>query len=263
MPTINFVISYGKNEGLIISPSELTEQYFHGIPMCTVDGRTLSQETIREKIVIAQDVVEKLLQIKLNKQVISEQTDFNRGDWNAFGFNAMSSLIKAPLSLTGFIGTVKQIEYPLEWLSVNKPSEESWCNRNVHIVPAGSTSASTTNSVIFSGITPHLGFLGLQSIPNYWEFKYVTGFDKVPASVRDLVGKLAALQILGILGDIILGIGVTSQSLTLDGLSQSVATSRSGQTNLFGARMKQYSDETLATSKQLRDYYVGITFFAM
>ena len=56
------------------------------------------------------------------------------------------------------------------------------------MVPAGNTGA-VTNSVIFAGILPNLGYLNAGKIPNYWTPHYVTGYDVVPADIIQVIGQ--------------------------------------------------------------------------
>lgn len=262
MPKLQLIASYGKNNGLIFSPSELLEQYLHGISICTRDGRAMTEEAIAEKIRIAQKAVEQYLSIKFNRQVVEESRDFVRGDYKAWGFIKVTYPVRQVLDLTGFISTTRQIEFPGSWVSFEVTSEEDLLYRTIHIVPAGSDTTHT-NSVIFSGITPNAGFFGVQNIPNYWRIKYCTGFKVVPANVRDAVGKFAVMQILAVLGDILLGAGIASQSLSFDGLSQSISTTQSAENSAYSARIKQYADELKREMPKMKDWYKGLQFMSM
>lgn len=52
--TLQLDILYNKNEGLVLSPSELTENYLFGIPMCSPDGQRVSESSIKTQIKVAQ-----------------------------------------------------------------------------------------------------------------------------------------------------------------------------------------------------------------
>jgi len=262
MPRLELSISYGKNNGLIFSPSELLEQYLHGISICTRDGRAMSQEAISEKIRSAQKSIEQYLSIKLNRQVIQETRDFIRTDYKNWGFFKLTYPVREVLDLTGFISTTKQVEFPKSWLSSKITSEEDLLFRTVHVVPAGSDTTNT-NSVVFIGITPNAGFFGVQNIPNYWNVKYCTGFKVIPSNLRDAVGKLATIQVLAVLGDILLGAGIASQSLSFDGLSQSISTTQSAENSAYSARIKQYAEELKKEMPKMKDWYKGIQFMSM
>lgn len=259
MPSLTFNIKYGKHEGLVLSPSELLEFYFHGISTKNSDCEDITEETLKQKIRQAQDSIEKFLSVKLTKQVITESRDFIRSDYNAWGYTRLTFPIIDPISLNGFISTTKQIEFPLTWLSHHTNSEEYLAMRNLTIVPAGSTSPQT-EGVVFSGITPNVGFLGLANIPNYWSIKYCTGFTLIPSDLLDAIGKIAAMQVFAILGDIVLGAGIAAQSLSVDGLSQSIETTQSAENAAYSARVRQYSGELKRELPILKDIYKGFAF---
>lgn len=262
MPTLNFTIKYGKNQGLVVNPWELINQYLFGLEICSRDGKYLENDVIVQKILSAQRKLETFLMIKLQRQVISEQRDFMRGDYYNWGFLTTNYPVKDVLGLEGFISTTKQVTFPIEWVSNAKSNQEDALFRTLHVVPAGSTTP-VTNSAVFVGIAPNLGYLGVYNIPNYWSVKYVTGFLTTPAELLEVVGKMAAIEILAIIGDLVLHPGVTSQSLSYDGLSESVSTAKSGQTSAYSARIKQYSDDLTKQLPQLKDYYKGMIFTTM
>src|ERR1035437_1732150 len=176
MPTQIFLLKFSVNDGLVMSPGELMGYYLYGVNVKAKDGLDLSEGVYRQKILAAQSWVEKYLSVKLFTQVFSERMDFERNDYYNWGFFKVSFPIREPLALEGFIGTVQQIMYPLSWASPMRISDEALLGRTLHIVPAGSTTSNQGSSVVFSGITPHLGFLVVASIPNYWYIKYTTGF---------------------------------------------------------------------------------------
>ena len=259
MSQINFNTTFGKNEGLIMSPSSLLEKYFHGISICTKDGKRIPEDTIKQKILAAQRMVETSMSIKLQRTVVSETRDFLKQEYDYWGFMQVTYPVAQVLELTGFLGLTKQTEYPLEWTSTFEESEQDLLRRTIHIVPAGAVTAQT-NSIIFVGITPNAGFYGVPSIPNYWTIKYCTGFERVPAELFDLVGKIASIQLFAITGDIVLGSGIASQSLGLDGLSQSIQTTQSAENSAHSARIRQYQSELKVDIPRLVNYYKGISF---
>jgi hypothetical protein len=253
---LDLTISYKKNQGRSLSPSELLELYFYGIPMGNREGGKLSDDTIETYILAAQQEMEKYLNIKMAKQVIEEDIDFFMDDFRAWGFVRATFPVRKTDRLDGYVNTTKQIQYPPDWLSTRKSSDGMYF-RHVYLVPV-QTMNPQSNSVVYSGVLPHLGFLGLGTIPNYWKVRYTTGFDSQPMDLINMIGKLAAINILGILGDLLLGAGITSVSLGIDGLSQSISTPKSGQTGVYGARIKQYLDDLEKGLPRVSSYYKGI-----
>jgi hypothetical protein len=87
--------------------------------------------------------------------------------------------------------------------------------------------------------------MGAKRYPGAFEFDYETGYESaefVPEGLRATIGKYATIKSLAVVGDGILA-GFSSQSVSLDGLSESFSSTQSATSAYFGARIKQYSDE--------------------
>lgn len=261
MPQISLSIKYRPASNVVISPSELIEQYFFGIAIQTKDGRKMSSDSIRLYIEAAQDSVEKQLDIKIIPQNIEEDLSFDRNDWSAWGYIRTTYPVKKPHSLEGYVNTVRQISYPAEWLSHRKTNDGQYY-RHLFLVPIQG-GAVDNNSMIFSGAMPHIGFLGNQTVPNYWKARYCTGFDKIPHDLVNIIGKLAAINVFHILGDLILGAGIASQSIGIDGLSQSISTTSSATNAGYGARIQGYLADLKKEWPAVKAYYKGFTSMAM
>jgi hypothetical protein len=263
MPTLRLKIQYNKNEGLLLSPSELRENYLFGIPVCTNDGRKISSSTIKQQIKSAQEKIERLFSIKLNRQVIEESKDYIREEWNNWGYVKSTYPISYISNLFGFINSVKQVIYPQEWLSIKKTESVAvW--RNLYVIPnSGSYQGATMtqNSLIFNGVFPHMGYYGKTYIPNYWRLKYITGWksSEIPEDLLDLICKLASINILAIIGSYLYGTGVQSWSVSLDGVSQSVPL-KNGRFGMFSDRIELYTQEIDKIIESAKYVYKGITF---
>lgn len=262
MPALRFKIRYNKNTGMILSPTELMENYMFGIPLCANDGRKMASSAISQHILSAQSLIENLFSIKLTKQVIEENRDFNRQEFMSWGYIKTMYPIVYIDNLEGWINGVCQITYPKEWLSIKK-NESIAVYRNVYLIPnSGDKEGArmTNNSLIYNGLSPHLGWFGQTYIPNYWRVRYITGWDKLPADLMDFTAKLAAINVLAIIGDVLYGIGLTSISISLDGVSQNTPLTRSSQGGLFAGRIKTYIDDMNQNISTLQSKYRGIVF---
>ena len=243
-----------------MSPSELVANFLHGIPLCTPDGRQLSFQVVKQKIKAAQRQVENLFSIKLNRQIIRENRDFIRNQFNQFGYVRSMYPVNTPFEMKGVLNTVEQVNYPKGWLSV-KRDEDVATFRNIYLIPnTGGGATMTQNAYVYSGISPNLGFFGSDFIANYWRIVYSTGWNDIPADLFSFVGRLASIPLLGILGDILLGVGLTGSTVSLDGVSQSISTTRSSQGGLFAGRIKQYADELKEEANTMKYVYRGILF---
>ena len=168
-----------------------------------------------------------------------------------------------PLVLQGHINNVKQVDYPADWISIKRGTDKTKF-RNLYLIPNTSGGATMTNhAFVFSGITPHMGFLGTDYIPNYWRVKYCTGWDNPPKDIVDAIAVLAAIQILAITGDLVFGAGIGNQSISIDGISQSYSTTKGGGKGAFAGRIQQYLDQAEKNLASLKAEYLGIRFKMM
>jgi len=260
MPKLKLKIQYNKNEGLIMSPSELIENYLFGIPMSNNDGKVLSVQAIKNHIANAQQKIENLFSIKLTKQVIEESRDFVREEFNCWGYIRTMYPIVSVDGLKGYINDVCQITYPKEWISLKKISQVA-IYRNIYLIAnMGGGSQMNQNSLIFNGISPSMGWFGQKFIPNYWRMSYVTGWDVTPKDLFDFISKMAAVSVLGIIGDVLYGVGITNIQVSLDGVSQNTPLSRSAAGGLFQGRIKMYIEDMKETFPNIKNQYRGITF---
>jgi hypothetical protein len=259
MPQFKLDISYSKNEGLVISPSELIDMYLTGIPLCYPDGGSISPDSIKQKILSAQKQIENVLSIKLAKQKVFETADFIREEFFRWGYIKTVFPIMTPLSLDGYINNVQQVHYPKQWLSCMRGTDTTKF-RNLYLIPNTEGGAvMTQNAFVFSGITPHMGFFGTDFIPNYWRVNYCTGWDNIPMELISALGKAAAIPLLAIAGDLIFGAGIGNSSISIDGISQTYSTTK-GQGGAFAGRIKQYTEEFNNEWLELKAEYRGLMF---
>jgi hypothetical protein len=97
-------------------------------------------------------------------------------------------------------------------------------------------------------------------VPNVFQVDYTAGFlpGKVPYDLVEVIAKTASFGPLNLFGDLLGGAGIASQSVSLDGLSQSINTTSSPMFSGYGARLSQYEKEIAAQMPMLRKYYKGI-----
>ena len=266
MPTITYSVKYRKNDGLVISPEELTSLYFYGINTRAKDGSEISNDTIRMYIMAAQQEIEKYLEIRFNKQFIEHtQTYFKDDYWGGFPILPTKLPVTKALSFIGFLNGVEQIKYPLDWLNIKTDSEGHYYKK-IHLIPTGSTTSRANADIILTGITAYLGLTSYGQVPNYFHVQYVTGFDydKVPMDLLNVVGKFAAIGVFALLGDLILGSpGITGVSLGMDGLSQNLSTMMSPGQHGYSARCKQYAEEIDNTLKKIKLFYKSFNLSAL
>jgi len=266
MPGLVFTAPYAENIETIINPQELIDLYFYGIKITEPDGSEMPTSTLETFIKSAQQEIEKFLNIKIAVQEVKETLDFYRDDWQQWGYIKTTYPVIKPLELTGRIGDVEQVRYPPEWLSSRKTADDDLWFRNIFLVPGHNSPAA--GQVVFTGALPMIGLSTNATIPNYWTVRYITGMCSAPMDLINAIGMLAAINVFHIMGDLILGAGIASQSIGIDGLSQSISTTSSATNAGYGARIIGYVEtlngksvnDTNGLLKRLKNYYKGFTF---
>ena len=263
MGQLTLTVKYRKNNGMLFSPSEIFSIYLYGITIQAGDGTSFSDESMEFYIRAAQQEVESFFNLKLVKQFIEqEKLTYYRADyWQNFPILFTNYPVNKPISLTGRFNNIEQISYPTQWLTTHQNSYGLY-KRRVSLVPTGSATAIANAEVILSGITTQLGLQRMKMIPDYWDFQYITGFDidSFPMDLINLTGKLACFGPLNIAGDLILGAGIASQSLGVDGLSQGISSTSSATNAGYGARMVAYQKEIKETVQRIKLIYDEIKF---
>jgi len=261
MPTISFETSYKKNEQTVLSTDELKALYFYGIPLNVMDGTEISKDVFDFYIKSAQQDLEKNLGIKIKPTLITEQIDFYSSDYSKqFPTFKVSYPVVEAYSLVGLINRVEQVVYPQSYLSWKQTNDGISYQRYIDIVPTAA-SVSGNVDVVFLGMTSQIGLRRFSQIPNYWNVQYKTGYDKIPYDILNVIGKLAAINIFNVLGDIALGTAaLASYSLSLDGLSQSISTTQSATNAAYGARILTYKKDVEESYKRLKKVYSRFSF---
>jgi hypothetical protein len=264
MGNVVYSTKYKKNTGAVLSPTELKELFLYGINSLSRDGSVIPVSVWEQKIRVSQDRIEKFLAIKLCRQLVMETLNYFRDDYlfNLPILNTQWPVYK-PVRLLGLLNNTEQVKYPTEWLN-NYIGSDDMSTRRINLVPSGA-SVGTSSNILLIGIMAQLGIRSLNLVPNYWTAQYLTGWspNKMPSEIVDIIGKLAAIQILAIWGDIILPPGLSGSSLSIDGLSQNITTPISSKNSAFGGRISQYTQDIKDTLQQLERTYKGLNFVVL
>lgn len=255
--------SFKVDTDLIMTPQQLRDTYMWGVQVKNAEGVELGDDVYKFYLEAAQQEIEDYFNIKLKRQVIQETRDYIWDDYASYGFVRCSYPVCRAFYLKGMFGEAEQIVYPPEWLSTKRSNEvPEMYFRNVYLIPnvGGYTNNGTHSGVTFNGIFgANLLWRSKTWIPNYWHIRYVTGFSKVPMDIMNLMGKMASINLFHIAGDLILGAGIASFSLGIDGLSQSISSTSSATNAGYGARVLGYLDDIKRLLPVLENKYRGFT----
>ena len=99
----------------------------------------------------------------------------------------------------------------------------------------------------WDGISTSISRYGSETFNNhlFYAVDYDAGFensDEVPADLRHMIGKMAAISLLNVIGDGLMS-GFSSSSLSMDGVSESFSSTQSATSAFFGARIAVYKDD--------------------
>lgn len=243
-----------------IGAEYLRTSYLTGLTMCGSDGQSLPDVFFEDKIRMAMEKVETLTTVDFVERVnLAEKHDYYIDEYTQFGFMNLHRIpaIDVLEVRAVYPTSTTMVTFPQEWIRLDRDRSQ------LHLVPT----AGTLSQVLIGqgGNYLPLVYQGISRLPQLWEVDYRSGFptDKLPRMFVDAVMKLAAIDVLSIMSDLIGPLGVSSGSLSVDGLSQSM----SRQLPAFKARIDLYNAELGVTSNppyssgliaQLRSTYCGV-----
>jgi hypothetical protein len=245
MNSFNDGLKYGsknlkRTEALITVP-ELKRLYLHGIETRDNEGVELSDATYQSYIDAAVSWMEHYLDIYIQETTVVEEKDYFGSDYVEWGFYQLNNIpvIAVDSLLVTYLrdgsgAPETALTIPPNWFRL-RPHDGL-----LRLVPNNSFPAQLA---IDSGgsFFPEL-FRRYSTVPQLWTITYRAGFPDgcVPALINLAIGHLAAIFALNNSADLILGQGIASQSLSLDGLSQSIGSTSSAENTNNSAKVKEY-----------------------
>jgi len=244
---------------LILSVAQLKAIYLFGIDLTNDRNEPYPEIMFRWGIRYAIAWLERELDIKIRPTPLVERYDYYRNDYQAWTFIRLrqAPIVKVNSVKVKWPSDETVIEFDPAWIQVRKEEGQ------VNIVPT----SGTLSQVLLTAGGSFLPLIaaGRDFVPNILEVDYVAGFGEgeVPMDLRETIGKMAAFGPLNIAGDLIVGAGIASQSVGIDGLSQSINTTSSATNAGYGARLVQYNREIKNILPTLKRYYKGIRLAAL
>jgi hypothetical protein len=124
-------------------------------------------------------------------------------------------------SLFGAIANTRVIDIDLEWIEISQNGGL------IQLVPFNQEIAFN-----FLGLIWVNAIRGATEIPNFWRYNMMVGLRDAPGEIREWIGRLASIRALTFLAQAF-NPGVGSQSLSRDGVSQSVSYINSQQFGIY------------------------------
>jgi hypothetical protein len=237
----------------LLTVEELKQIYLFGLDLTDDAGNQLPDATYQFYILSAIEWLEHNLDIKvLPTTVIAESHDYYRGDYAAFNIAQLDNypVISLDEWRVQYPSGQTVIVYPAEWIRLDQT------HGIVRVVP---TAGTLSEIVIGQGgsFLPAV-FNGMSHLPDLFQFDYTCGFENLPTNLKNMIGMVASFGPLNIFGDLIVGAGIASTSLSIDGLSQSINSTSSATNSGYGARIGQYEKRIKEDLPNLRKFYKGI-----
>jgi hypothetical protein len=149
--------------------------------------------------------------------------------------------------LYGKVSNTRIVDIALEWVESHKYGF-------VELVPFNQEAAFN-----FIGLVWVSSLRGPIPIPNFWNFKALVGFTELPRTILEILGKKAAIDALTLLGQA-LRPGIGSQSVSRDGVSESVSYTNTAQFGIFTGTIAVYQKWIDEQLKQYRGAFRGANF---
>lgn len=253
-PTSTSNPSFARHDSLL-TVGDLKTRYLHGVSIKDNFGNDLPESAYQSYIFTAISNFEHEFGVTINPTTFEEEHDYNINEYQNYGFMQLrwKPIISVEFVKVQYIKNNTLLQYPDDWLRIYREPAQ------IHITPT--SGAISSFSLDGSGFLPQI-FGIKRRYPQLFLVKYTAGFEdnKIPWLINRYIGLKAAIDALNIAGDLILGAGIASQSLSIDGLSQSIGSTSSATNAGYGARIIQYLKEIESITPVIRNFYTGLNF---
>lgn len=242
----------------ILTPDQLIRRFLWGIDLSSQMKDPFTGKPVRWTPDMVKDIIdgaivtaEAELGIFIRPVLFREKHPFDRFAYNSYGyFNVRNRPVSKVVSIAVTPPNGQNVySMPLEWV------ETAYLPRGqVNIIPmtaaqvggdsTGISPASSNGGSFYLTVVQNRGW-----VPAYWQIEYLAGYGDgmVPRLVNDLIGAVAAMEMLSMLATTYAK--VQSHSLGIDGLSQSVSTPGP---QIFKVRMEELEKKRLLLVKKLK-----------
>jgi len=154
-------------------------------------------------------------------------------------------------SFYGAVANTRVVDINLEWIEL--ASVEGF----IQLVPFNQEVAFD-----YIGLTFVEALRGQVEIPSFWRYNLIAGLRTTPAALIEYLGRLAAIPVLTIAGQAYRS-GFASQSISKDGVSESVSYTASAIYGIYSASIEDHKRWIMSNLPQFLATYRGITLLAL
>lgn len=242
--------------GTIVTPDDCRYTYLWGTDFKATNGQSFSDEQIQYFINAATESIGRTLGIDIKKtkyRYDPKARNLEKGK----DYDIEESLYDYHLSRIQKYGVIKTRHKPI--IQVTKLDLLSRYNFDKIIDLLPTTVIDKQKGLLkmierpirpsetVSGIETAISMYGNKTYNGhlFYAIDYDAGYetsDDVPADLREIVGKQAAIGLLNVIGDGLMS-GFSSSSLSMDGVSESFSSTQSATSAYFGARIAEYKKD--------------------
>lgn len=239
----------------IVSVDELKTNYLLGLDLTDDDGNPYPDTLYEFFIQSAVSWLEHRLDIRIAPTTfVDEQHDYYREDYKQYIWMKLKEFPVIQVEEVRMVLPGEQVvqTFDSNWIHIQKESGQ------LQLVPG----TGSAGSILLGAAGAYISMIYRNNrfIPDAFRVDYSAGFEpgQVPPLITDVIGKKASFGPLNIAGDLLGGAGIASQSIGIDGLSQSFNTTSSATNAGYGARLLQYTKEIKEVLPMLEKYYKGV-----
>lgn len=205
----------------IVSIDELKTNYLFGLDLTDDAGNPYPNSLYEFFIRSAISWLEHRLDIPISvRTLVDEQHDYYREDYKQYIWMKLKEYPVIQVEEVRMVLPGEQVvqTFDTDWIHIQKESGQ------LQLVPG----TGSAGSILLGAAGAYISMIYRNNrfIPDAFRVDYSAGFEpgQVPALITDVIGKKASFGPLNIAGDLLGGAGIASQSIGIDGLSQSFNT---------------------------------------
>jgi len=247
----------------LLNVASFKKRFLHGVNTTDRNGNELDDEVIGQFLRVAVDYLSFELNVPIFPKDMDYFEDYDFASYRQYMFLQVpiypivkDSVVQVSLE---FAPTVK-VDFPKEWYKIYERAGQ------IQLLPT----VSTLSAVLIQAsgmLLPRA--ISSERAPQLLHIRYKAGLvdenDCVPPLINQVIGLIAAVYLLQMIGDIgPLGEpGISGYNLSMDNLSQNINTPISATSNIYGATITKYQtllDKTLLPLLKRRYKRIRVEF---
>lgn len=241
-------------EKLIKSDALTTDDFidtiFQGLDLKAYDGTPFTRKMLVTYLNSAIATAEMTFDIVITPREIKGELHDFEGE-SLFDNYQYTPLFKKPVmevhKMVYKLGNRETFKVPMDWINLEKKLGE------ITLFPMSGTMNLVAPA--YGAAVPF--FMYRSFLPMAVEVDYKAGMKKedIPYNLIEYLYKLASISVFDIWGDQIIGAGIASASISIDGLSQSTGTTQSAMYGGASARILEYRKDLETLAPIIRKYF--------